>query len=71
MVTEIDRVEVPVEVYVPVPEVYTTPLLYPAPLGETFTVEDLVDRLFTLYDLVDQANLDRGHVATLQASPEG
>jgi len=51
-----------VEVVRPVPEQLTTPLRYPEPLGEVITIETLIDRLFQLYDLVDQANVDRASV---------
>ena len=63
--TEVRTVEVPVEVYVPVPASYTAPLTYPPAFPAEFTVEDLVDRIFTLYDLLDQANADRAHVSQL------
>jgi len=61
-VTETRTVEVLVEVVRPVPEQLTTPLRYPEPLGEVITIETLIDRLFQLYDLVDQANVDRASV---------
>jgi hypothetical protein len=52
-------VEVPVEVVKPLPAQYTRPLSYPPPIGEAVTVESLIDRIFLLYDIVDQANEDR------------
>lgn len=59
MVTETETVEVPVEVTKPLPETLTTPLPYPPPLSESFTVDDLLDLAFDLYDLLDVANADR------------
>lgn len=59
MVTETRTVEVPVEVFKPLPETLTTPLPYPPPLSESFTVDDVLDVAFALYDLLDTANADR------------
>lgn len=59
VVTEVRTVEVPVEVIRPLPAQLTTPLRYPPAMGEVITVELLIDRLFELYDLLDQANQDR------------
>ena len=59
VVTETRTVEVPVEVFKPLPETLTTPLPYPPPLSESFTVDDVLDLTFALYDLLDAANADR------------
>ena len=59
VVTETRTVEVPVEVVRPLPQQLTAPLPYPAPLAEEITIETLIDRVFDLYDLLDQANQDR------------
>jgi hypothetical protein len=52
-------VEVPVEVIRPLPDQLTKPLTYPPTMGEAITIELLIDRLFEMYDLLDQANQDR------------
>lgn len=65
VVKEVQTVEVPVEVVKPVPSGLTDPLLYPPPLPQTFTVEDVVELTFELYDLLDQANTDRASVRDL------
>lgn len=73
VVTETRTVEVPVEVVKPVPAELTNPIRYPAALPQSFTVEDVVDLTFELYDLLDQANADRASVRDLTTPepPEG
>jgi hypothetical protein len=55
-------VEVPVEVMVPVPAQWTRPIPYPPPFGAEITIKAATDRVFELYDLLDQANADRASV---------
>lgn len=72
MVTETRTVEVPVEVTKPLPDTLTTPLPYPPPLSESFSVDDLFDLAFDLYDLLDVANADREKARELtQPAPSG
>ena len=59
MVTETRTVTEQVEVTKPLPDTLTTPLPYPPPLSESFTVDDVLDLVFDLYDLLDTANADR------------
>ncbi len=47
------------EVVKPLPDELTDPLPYPDPLPVQFTVEDLIDQVFALYDVLDVANADR------------
>jgi hypothetical protein len=54
-----------VEVMVPVPMQLTRPIPYPPSFGSEITVETLIDRVFDLYDLIDQANNDRAAVGAL------
>lgn len=73
MVTETRTVEVPVEVVKPLPENLTDPIPYPASLPAKFTVDDVFDRLFELYDKLDAANRDRADAKALtqpSAPPE-
>lgn len=65
VVTQVRTVEVPVEVMRPVPPEYTDALPYPAPLGDSITVEDLVEQLFDAYDVLDRCNADRASVKLL------
>jgi hypothetical protein len=60
-----ELVNVPIEVAKPIPEAYTTPLMYPAPFGDAFTCSEVVERVFVLYDALDAANADRAAVAEL------
>ncbi len=73
MVTEVQTVQVPVEVFRPVPETLTEVIPYPPALTEGFTIEDVMETTFALFDLLDQANADRARVAELTTppSPEG
>ena len=63
VVTETRTVEVPVEVYKPLPETLTRPLNYPDSVvfgvDGDITVNDLLDMVFDLMDTVDVANADR------------
>jgi hypothetical protein len=70
VVTETRTVEVPVEVIKPLPANLTDPIPYPLALGESFTVDDLIDQVFALYDLLDQANRDRADAAELTRPAE-
>lgn len=65
VVTETQIVEVPVEVYRPVPEQLTARIKYPPTFQEDITVGALIDRLFVLYDLLDRANRDRAFTKKL------
>lgn len=67
VVTKTEVVEVPVEVYKPLPETLTQPLNYPQNYldGGAVTVNDLIDMIFEFYDIVDQANGDREKAAQL------
>jgi hypothetical protein len=69
VVTETRTVEKTVEVVKPVPAGLTAPLLYPPPLPASFTVEDVIDLTFELYDLIDKANADRASVRDLTPEP--
>ena len=73
MVTRTETVEVPVEVIKPLPASLTQPLPYPQSLGENFTVDDLIDTVFDLYDRLDRANADRkraGELTRPQSEPD-
>lgn len=59
VVTETRIVEVPVEVYRELPTELTDPLSYPESLPERFTVNDMINLIYDLYDTVDLANEDR------------
>ncbi len=59
IVTKTKTVPIPVEVYRELPDSLVEPLPYPPPLPERFQQRDLLDRLFTLYDRLDLANMDR------------
>ena len=66
VVTEVRMVEVLVPVTVPIPVQLTRPIPYPPLFGAEITVETLIDRVFELYDRLDQANKDRAAIETLQ-----
>lgn len=59
IVTETVTVEVEVEVYRELPDDLVKPLPYPPALPERFEQRDLLDLVFTLYDRLDLANMDR------------
>jgi hypothetical protein len=59
VITRTEKVEVKVEVTKPLPEQLTAPLPYPEPLGETFTIGDIIESLIGSYDTIDQCNRDR------------
>jgi hypothetical protein len=65
VVTETRTVVEQVEVIKPLPESLTEPLAYPSALPEGFTIDDVFDALFALYDALDQANRDRADAAEL------
>lgn len=65
MVTETQTVTEQVEVYKPLPAALTRPIPYPPSLPERFTVDDLIDTVFALYDKLDAANRDREKSAEL------
>jgi hypothetical protein len=48
-----------VEVTKPLPAALVRPVPYPAVLPEFYTVEDVIDLAFDLYDALDQANADK------------
>lgn len=59
MVTKTEVVKETVEVYRELPQELTDPIPYPNPLSERFTVNDMIDLIYDLYDTVDLANRDR------------
>jgi hypothetical protein len=61
-------VEVPVEVYKELPDNLTAPVAYPEGLAEEFTVDDMFDLIFGLYDALDQANRDKADAGDLTSS---
>ncbi len=70
IVTETDTVEIEVEVYRELPQDLVDPLPYPPALPERFKQSDLLDRLFTLYDRLDLANLDRARAGRIVKGQE-
>lgn len=67
MVTETETVTELVEVYKELPDTLTAPVAYPAALAEEFTVDDMFDLIFGLYDALDQANSDKADAGELTA----
>jgi hypothetical protein len=67
VVTETQTVIEQVEVYKELPVNLTAPVAYPAGLDEEFTVDDLFDLIFSLYDALDQANNDKADAGELTA----
>lgn len=65
VVTETKLVTEQVEVYKPLPDVLTRAVPYPQSLPESFTVGDLLDLTFELYDALDTANADKAKAGTL------
>lgn len=57
--------EVQVEVVKPIPAVWTDPIVYPAAFGDSFSIQDVVQKMFEMYDLLDQCNADRASVKAL------
>jgi len=47
------------------PDALVRPVPYPAGLEEGFTVEDVIDLAFDLYDALDQANADKERAGQL------
>jgi len=73
VVTETETVTEQVEVYKELPENLTAPVAYPVSLEEEFTVDDMFDLIFGLYDALDQANRDKadaGELTQPALSPE-
>jgi hypothetical protein len=65
VVTETRTVEVPVEVSKPLPETLVRAVPYPQALPESFTVDDLIDLTFGLFDALDRANADKARAGEL------
>lgn len=59
VVTRTEIIEVPVEVTKPLPDALVRPIPYPPGLSEGYTVEDVINLAFDLYDALDQANADK------------
>lgn len=59
----VKTVDVPVETVVPLPRALTDPLALPPPLGDSITVEDLVEQLYATYRIIQQCNADRSSAA--------
>ena len=53
------------EVTKPLPAALVRPTPYPAGLKENFTVEDVINLAFDLYDSLDQANADKRRAGQL------
>ena len=73
VVTETETVEVEVEVYKELPAALVRPVPYPAGLVDSFTVEDVINLAFDLYDALDQANADKeraGQLTLPSTSPD-
>ena len=65
VVTETRTVEVLVEVTKPLPAALVRPTPYPPSLEEGYTVEDIVNLAFALYDALDEANADKARAGEL------
>lgn len=65
VVTETDTIEVEVEVTKPLPAALVRAVPYPPGLTEGYTVEDVIDLTFALYDSLDQANADKAQAGQL------
>lgn len=65
VVTETETVEVFVEVVKPLPAALVRPTPYPQGLSENYTVEDVINLAFDLYDALDQANADKARAGEL------
>ena len=65
VVTETRIVEVPVEVTKPLPAALVRPTPYPASLEDGYTVQDVVNLAFALYDALDEANADKARAGEL------
>ena len=59
VITKTQTVVEQVEVTKPLPETLTNPLPYPPALPDQFTVDDVFDLVFALFDSLDTANADR------------
>lgn len=65
VVTETRTVIEQVEVTKPLPAALVRPVPYPQSLEENFTVEDMMNLAFDLYDALDQANADKQRAGQL------
>ena len=65
VVTKTETIEVPVEVSKPLPAALVRAVPYPPALPEAFTVDDLIDLTFDLYDALDAANADKAKAGEL------
>ena len=68
MVTKTETIEVPVAVSKPLPDALVRAVPYPPALPDGFTVDDLIDLTFDLYDALDQANDDKARAGEISAS---
>lgn len=53
------------EVYKPLPATLIRAVPYPQALPEGFSVDDLIDLTFSLFDALDQANADKARAGEL------
>lgn len=65
VVTKTETVIERVEVYKPLPDALVRPVPYPSGLGDNFTVDELIDLTFDLFDALDQANADKAKAGEL------
>ena len=65
VVVETRIVEVPVEVIKPLPAAIVRPTPYPPSLEDGYTVQDVVNLAFALYDALDEANADKARAGEL------
>lgn len=65
VVTKTEVIEVPVEVIKPLPAAIVRPTPYPPSLEDGYTVEDIVNLAFALYDALDEANADKARAGEL------
>lgn len=70
VVTRTEVVEVQVEVYGELPASLTEPLVYPEPLPERFTENDLWESWVRALDIIDRANEDRASAARIASGAE-
>ena len=63
--TKTETVPELVEVFKELPANLTDPVPYPTPLSAEFTVDDLLDLTFALFDALDQANRDKADAGEL------
>ena len=70
VVTKTETVEVAVEVYRELPDILVEAIPYPPALPERFEQRDLLDLVFTLYDRLDLANMDRARAGRIVKGQE-